>query len=141
STLLGFEQQKLLAGAVIVSPFLPLLFMGEEYAEPNPFLYFVSHTDPELVEAVRKGRKAEFEAFHAQGEAPDPQSEETFERSKLQWALRSEEPHATMLRYYKALLALRKSEPALKPDRNGLDVEMDEAAGVLTLSRKAATQR
>ncbi len=69
SQLVSLEMQKLMAGAVLVSPYLPMLFMGEEYAEPNPFLYFVSHTDPDLVEAVRKGRKAEFAAFHALGEA------------------------------------------------------------------------
>ena len=76
-----------MAAAVMVSPYLPMLFMGEEWSEPHPFLYFVSHTDPDLAEAVRKGRKAEFEAFHAAGEAPDPMAAETFEDSKLQWNL------------------------------------------------------
>src|SRR3954452_14052560 len=87
STLVSFEMQKLMAAVVMVSPSLPMLFMGEEYSEPHPFLYFVCHTDPELAEAVRKGRKAEFAAFHAQGEAPDPVSKKTFEESKLQWDL------------------------------------------------------
>ena len=142
STLVSFEMQKLMAAAVIISPFLPLLFMGEEWAEPNPFLYFVSHTDPELQEAVRKGRKEEFASFHAQGEAPDPQAEETFERSKLQWNLLAEEPHAIMLRYYKALLALRKSAPALKlPNRSGVTVTADEATGILTLTRQGGSQQ
>lgn len=141
STLVSFEMQKLLAAAVLVAPFVPMLFMGEEYAEPAPFLYFTSHTDPELAEAVRKGRKAEFEAFHAEGEAPDPQSEETFLRSKLQWDLVAKEPHSTMLRYYKELIALRKREPALSiPDRNGIDVSYDKAKQTLTLRRSQATQ-
>src|SRR5919107_136884 len=75
STLLSFEKQKLLAASVILSPYLPMLFMGEEWSEPNPFLYFVSHTDPELAEAVRKGRREEFKAFHEdsdENEVPDP---------------------------------------------------------------------
>jgi maltooligosyltrehalose trehalohydrolase len=139
SQLLSFRMQKLLAAAVVLSPFLPLLFMGEEYAETNPFLYFVSHTDPGLAEAVRKGRHAEFAAFHAQGEAPDPQAEETFARSKLQWRLTEQEPHATMLRYYKALLRLRKAQPALKnPDRGGSTATVDNGANMLMLSRRAA---
>lgn len=138
--LVSFEMQKLLAGAVMVSPFLPMLFMGEEYAEPNPFLYFVSHTDPELAEAVRKGRKEEFAAFHAQGEAPDPMAVETFERSKLQWDILEREPHATMLRYYKALIHLRKTEPCLKPDRSGVIVDADENKKVIALCRKQYAQ-
>jgi len=136
STLLSFEKQKLLAGAVMVAPYLPMLFMGEEYSEPAPFLYFVSHTDPALVEAVRKGRKSEFSAFHAQGEAPDPQSEETFLQSKLQWKLLKKEPHQTMLRYYKALITLRKTNPVLSSlNRKNLDVRIEEQQQVLMLHR------
>ena len=72
SQLVSFDMQKLMAGAVLVSPYLPMLFMGEECSEPHPFLYFVSHTDPDLAEAVRKGRKAEFAAFHAVAKHPIP---------------------------------------------------------------------
>jgi maltooligosyltrehalose trehalohydrolase len=90
------------------------------------FQYFVSHTDPELAEAVRKGRKAEFAAFHEEGEAPDPMSVETFNNSKLQWHLINEEPHATMLKFYKKIISIRKSEPALNNcDRNNLEVEYE----------------
>jgi maltooligosyltrehalose trehalohydrolase len=136
SQLVSFEMQKLLAGAVIVSPYLPMLWMGEEYSEPNPFLYFVSHTDPDLVEAVRKGRKAEFAAFHALGEAPDPQDEETFRQSKLQWHLLEQDPHQTMLRWYQALLSLRKERPALSNlDRKQLDVSQNEDQQTLLLHR------
>jgi len=113
SQLVSFEMQKLLAGAVLVSPFLPMLFMGEEWAESHPFLYFVSHTDPELAEAVRKGRKEEFAAFHTLGEAPDPVAEDTFLQSKLQWQLLEAEPHKTLWQYYKELIQLRKQIPAL----------------------------
>lgn len=136
STLVSFEMQKLLAGAVLVSPFLPLLFMGEEYGEPNPFLYFVSHTDKALAEAVCKGRKEEFAEFHAQGEAPDPGAEETFLRSKLQWDLLKQEPHQTLFRYYQTLLRLRRENTVLfQPDRGNLVVEADEKKNCLWLSR------
>jgi len=114
SQLVSFEMQKLMAGAVMVSPYLPMLWMGEEYGELHPFQYFVSHTDPELAETVRKGRKAEFAAFHAQGEAPNPGSEKTFNNSKLQWDLPQQEPHSTMLRWYKTLLQLRREQPVMR---------------------------
>jgi maltooligosyltrehalose trehalohydrolase len=136
STLTSFDMQKLLAGAVVASPYLPMLWMGEEYGEPHPFLYFVSHTDPELAEAVRKGRKAEFAAFHAQGEAPDPMAEETFRESKLQWDLVHVEPHQTLFRWYQTLIRLRKEIPALRHlNRQNLKVEADEATKTLVLHR------
>ena len=136
SQLFSFEMQKLMAGAVMVSPFLPMLFMGEEYSETHPFLYFVSHTDPELAEAVRKGRKAEFAAFHAEGEAPDPMDNASFTGSKLQWELIDQEPHATMLCYYKALITARKQLPALHHlNRQHLIVSADEKTQTLILHR------
>src|SRR5436853_3841728 len=81
--LVGVEQLKLAAAVVLLSPFLPLLFMGEEYGETAPFQYFVSHSDPALIEAVRRGRKSEFAAFGWSAEPPDPQDEGTFARSRL----------------------------------------------------------
>ncbi|GAA4330117.1 malto-oligosyltrehalose trehalohydrolase [Flaviaesturariibacter amylovorans] len=141
SSLVSVEMQKLMAGAVLLSPFLPMLWMGEEWGETAPFQYFVSHTDAELAEAVRQGRKKEFAAFHAEGEAPDPVSEETFNRSKLQWALRNQEPHATMLRFYQTLIGLRKSLPALRtPDRSTVQAEADEEHKLLTLHRQGGGQ-
>jgi maltooligosyltrehalose trehalohydrolase len=113
STLTDFESLKLAAGAVILSPFLPLLFMGEEYGETAPFLYFVSHSDPELIQAVREGRKEEFAAFGWKEEPPDPQAEETFERSRLRQELAAEGRHARLYDFYKELIRLRKSAPAL----------------------------
>lgn len=136
SVLHSFEMQKLMAGAALLSPFLPMLFMGEEWSEPNPFLYFVSHTNPELAEAVRKGRKAEFAAFHAEGEAPDPVATETFEASKLQWNLLEQEPHQTMFRYYQALIRLRTEHPALKnPDRKAVQAYALKEQNSLVLQR------
>jgi len=136
SQLFSFEMQKLMAAATLTAPYLPMLFMGEEYSEPNPFLYFVSHTDPELAEAVRKGRKAEFAAFHAEGEAPDPMDEQTFAQSKMQWGLIDSGKHQTMLSYYKKLIALRKQLPALKNlNRKQLKVEVDKNTQTLILHR------
>ncbi len=77
-----------------------MLFMGEEWGEKAPFLYFTSHTDEELVKNVREGRKKEFSYFNFSGEFPDPQSEETFQKSTLRW--NTDEPqHAAMLAFYK----------------------------------------
>src|SRR5690606_11120944 len=82
SKLVSFEMLKLSVGTLLMSPYVPMLFMGEEYGEDQPFLYFVSHTDPELVKAVQEGRRNEFKSFEWGDDVPDPQAEETFNRSK-----------------------------------------------------------
>jgi maltooligosyltrehalose trehalohydrolase len=136
SQLFSFEMQKLMVAAVMVSPFLPMLFMGEEYGEESPFLYFVSHTDSKLIEGVRKGRREEFEAFHAEGEAPDPQAEDTYIRSRLNWDLLSREPHQLLLTYYKALILLRKRHPALlSPDRKSCQAAIHDFSGIVAVYR------
>jgi maltooligosyltrehalose trehalohydrolase len=123
STLVSFEALKLAAGLVLLSPYIPLLFMGEEYGEDQPFFYFVNHSDAELIEAVRKGRKEEFEAFEWQGDPADPQSAETFLKSKIRWEKRNEGRHKVLLDYYKNLIKLRRDIPALSNlDKNSLDV-------------------
>ncbi len=125
-----------MAEAVLVSPYIPLLFMGEEWGETNPFLYFVSHTEPELAEAVRKGRQAEFASFHTDSEVPDPMDENTFLRSKLQWDLLNQPPHQTLFRYYQTLIALRRQQPALRHlDREQLEVLHNDRQPVLALHR------
>ncbi len=116
TSLVDFESLKLAACSVLLSPYLPLLFMGEEYAEPAPFQYFVSHGDAALVEAVRVGRKEEFSRFGWKGEVPDPQSEETFARCQLNWNLRNEGQHKAMLALYVELMRLRRTLPCLKPN-------------------------
>lgn len=141
SQLFSFEMQKLMAATVLVSPYLPLLFMGEEWSAKSPFQYFVSHSDPELVEAVRKGRKAEFADFHAKGEAPDPQSEETFNNSKLNWNELKHDDSQKMFDYYKTLIALRKQMPALSNlDRNNSSVAIMASQQILVLERKYQEQ-
>jgi maltooligosyltrehalose trehalohydrolase len=115
ASLVSPARLKLAVAVVLLSPYLPLLFMGEEYGETAPFLYFISHTDPNLVKAVRQGRKEEFAAFMAQGgEPPDPAAAETFERSKLNWQLAQHAWHADLRGFYKELIALRKTVPALR---------------------------
>lgn len=113
SNLVPFEALKLVAGTILLSPYIPMLFMGEEYGEKNPFQYFVSHTDPDLVEAVRKGRKTEFKDFQNAGDTPDPQSEETFKRSQLSWKTNNQVSGA-LLAFYKRLIQVRKERPVFE---------------------------
>ncbi len=113
AVLVDKERLKLAAGLTLLSPYIPLLFMGEEYGETAPFLYFVSHGDPELVEAVRKGRREEFSKFTWQGEVPDPQAESTLERSRLDQELARKPAGGMMLALYKRLIHLRKERQAL----------------------------
>ena len=108
SSLVNFESLKLAAAANLLSPFVPLLFMGEEYGETAPFLYFTSHTDPDLAEAVRRGRSEEFRSFGWKGQIPDPQAESTFLSSRLKHALAQEEPHRTLLRFHQMLMRFRR---------------------------------
>jgi maltooligosyltrehalose trehalohydrolase len=112
--LVDFESLKLAAAAVLLSPFLPLLFMGEEYGERAPFLFFVDHSAPELIEAVRRGRKEEFAPFAWQGQPPDPQDAGTFLRSKLNHQLRGQQHHAVLHSFYAELLRLRRQSAALR---------------------------
>ena len=138
SSLVSFEALKLAAGCVILSPYLPLLFMGEEYGETAPFLYFVSHSDPNLIEAVRNGRKEEFSAFGWEGEPPDPQDEGTFLASELHWEELTKGTHETLLRFYKQLIALRTRTPALfELERERTEVRHCAAEKVLTMRRRS----
>ncbi len=111
--LVPFDALKVAAAAVILSPFTPMLFMGEEYGEPAPFQFFTSHGDANLIEAVRKGRREEFADFAWQGEVPDPQDETTFTRCKLNHKLAGQGRHKVLRDYYRELLQLRKSLPVL----------------------------
>jgi len=113
SSLVPWKGLKLAAGVVLLSPFIPLLFMGEEYGEKAPFLYFVSHSDPGLIEAVRQGRREEFSAFQWRGDPPDPQAEESFLKCKLNRALRQKGTHRVLWDFYKELIRLRQTFPPL----------------------------
>jgi maltooligosyltrehalose trehalohydrolase len=108
SVLLDFSRLKLAAASILLAPYIPMLFMGEEYADETPFHYFVSFSDPELIQAVRHGRKEELGRFLAGGEPEDPAAEDTYHHSVLQWHRRNEGRHAIMLRWHKALLDVRR---------------------------------
>jgi maltooligosyltrehalose trehalohydrolase len=136
--LLSWEQVKLSAGALLLSPYVPLLFMGQEYGETAPFLYFVSHSDAGLIEAVRSGRQHEFRAFAWQGTPPDPQDEATFYRSRLNHSLLDEERNRVLHSFYRTLLELRKTEPSLRAlTRIGLEVSCLENQSVLLIQRQS----
>lgn len=135
--LLDLESQKLAAASVLLSPFLPLLFMGEEYGETAPFLYFVNHGDAALIEAVRRGRTEEFAAFGWQGEVPDPQAEATFERSRIDIGLHQQGQHHLLFGFYRRLIALRKNSPCLGvASRQSCTVTQAGVNPVLVLTRE-----
>ncbi|MBI4565880.1 MAG: malto-oligosyltrehalose trehalohydrolase [Planctomycetes bacterium] len=138
----SFEGLKLAAAATILSPYVPLLFMGEEYGETAPFCYFVSHSDAGLVEAVRRGRKEEFARFGWSAEPPDPFDEATFRRCVLDARLRDREPNRAMRDFYRELIRLRGSEPALSVlSRDRVSAAAYEPERVLVVRRGAGSSQ
>jgi maltooligosyltrehalose trehalohydrolase len=136
TTLVSPQKVRLAAAAMIFAPFLPMLFMGEEYGETAPFQYFTSHGDPELIEAVRKGRHEEFDDFVWQGQPPDPHDEETFTRSRLNWTLLHHGEHAALRELYRLLLATRRETPALRSlDLKSVAARADDDKQVLLVRR------
>ena len=139
SSLIPREALKVAAAACLLSPNLPLLFMGEEYGETAPFQYFTDHRDPDLAEAVREGRKAEFSSFAWAGEVPDPQDPATFERSLVHPGSQAQGNDVQLLRWYQRLINLRKSLPALgaaQPGQQEHLVWVEEMEQVLFLHRR-----
>ena len=133
---------RLAAATLLWSPFVPLLFMGEEYGERAPFQYFVSHSDPALVAAVRQGRRKEFAAFAWQGEVPDPQDEATFQRSKLDWGLQAEPAHGQLREFYRECLHARAGLAALAgAEKETMEVCAWEREQVLLACYRAPRQR
>jgi maltooligosyltrehalose trehalohydrolase len=136
SKLVSFEKMKLAAALYLLSPFVPLVFMGEEYGETAPFTYFTSHSESALIEAVRKGRREEFAAFRWQGEIPDPQDEATFKSACLNHHLRHESEHKKLFACYQELIRLRKEVPALRNlDKKAMKVTGYEKEKILFLHR------
>jgi maltooligosyltrehalose trehalohydrolase len=128
---------KIAAALVLTAPFIPTLFQGEEWGATSPFLYFTDHDDPELARNVTEGRRREFAAFGWNPEEiPDPQAVETFERSKLNWTERDEEPHAGLLAWHRRLIELRREIPALSDGRlDRVGVNFDEEGKWLVVRR------
>jgi maltooligosyltrehalose trehalohydrolase len=134
TTHLSFEGLKLIAATVLLAPQVPLLFMGEEYGETNPFQYFISHTDAELVTLVREGRKKEFSYFNWEGEVPDPYAQGTFDQCKLSWNF-SAKTRTVLLSYYKYLIAFRKKRLAMQ-GRKSENLDVFEVPGHNALAIK-----
>jgi maltooligosyltrehalose trehalohydrolase len=139
---LSLPQLQLAAATVLLSPYLPLCFMGEEYAETAPFPYFISHGDPELVAAVRQGRAKEFAQFLRQGQPPDPQSETTFLSAKLDPEVRHQGKQRALFVFYRELIRLRKEcAPLARLSREGMRIVACEEEGVLAVLRSAANDQ
>jgi maltooligosyltrehalose trehalohydrolase len=139
STLISFERQKLAAAVLLCAPNLPMLFMGQEYGETAPFLFFTSHSDPELAEAVRRGRAEEFATFTWNRECADPQDERTFLQSKLDWALTQRPQHSALLTLHRDLLQLRRDSSCLRCCRKDLTgVDASESELWLSIERRDA---
>jgi maltooligosyltrehalose trehalohydrolase len=137
SGLVPFEALKLAAGVIMLSPNLPLLFMGEEYGETAPFPYFVSHSDPALVDAVRRGRRAEFASFGWEGHPPDPQAEETFRSARLDPERRQAPgPHRHLWEFHRRLITLRRDSPVFaSSDASHLEVSRVGSRRIGTMRR------
>jgi maltooligosyltrehalose trehalohydrolase len=139
-SLLSPPAQRLAASLLLLSPHVPMIFMGDEYGEKNPFQFFCSFCDEQLIEAVRKGRTAEFAAFNWQGDVPDPHSEKTFANSRLSWSWPEGSVHGGIRQLYRDLLAARKQWPAMKDfvNRRAQLLYAQTGAGVLELTRGAS---
>ena len=131
STIISPAKLRLAAAVTILSPFIPMLFMGEEYGETAPFQYFTSHDDADLIEAVRKGRLEEFDDFEWHGEPPDPHDEGTFNRSKL-----SRIELEGIRDLYRELLRLRRETAGLRPlDLDAVETHADDERRTLLVKR------
>ncbi len=137
AALMSDGRLRVAAALLLTSPFVPLLFQGEEWGASTPFQYFTSHADPELGRAVSEGRRSEFSTFGwAPEDVPDPQDAATFDRSRLDWAELGKERHASLLAWYQELIALRRRVPALTDPRLGhVHTDCDADLGWLVIRR------
>jgi maltooligosyltrehalose trehalohydrolase len=135
--LMSLGKLKIGTALVLTSPFVPMLFQGEEWGASAPFFYFTDYQEPELANAVREGRCKEFATFGWKPEdTADPQARETFEKSKLDWDEISKSPHAEILDWHKKLIRLRRSESDLSDGNlNCVCVNFDEENRWLILER------
>ncbi|MDX2096895.1 MAG: malto-oligosyltrehalose trehalohydrolase [Leptolyngbyaceae cyanobacterium bins.59] len=139
---LSFEALKLAAGAIFLSPSLPMLFMGEEYGEDVPFTYFISHSQPDLIRMVQEGRKKEGEAFHYECDPQDPQAIETYLICKLHWEKRQQGSYQVLLNFHRHLIQLRQSHPALLNwERDSIQASGDEEKKLIILQRSGGNSQ
>jgi maltooligosyltrehalose trehalohydrolase len=142
--LLGPDALRAAAATVLLGPFTPMLFMGEEWGATTPFLYFTDHRDPSLARGVSRGRRAEFASFGWRPEdVPDPQDPATFARSRLDWGEPEGQPHASLLDWHRGLLRIRRERPELRAAPwsangegfDGVECDVDAAARTLVMRR------
>ncbi|MFO7929001.1 MAG: malto-oligosyltrehalose trehalohydrolase [Candidatus Humimicrobiaceae bacterium] len=134
--LVPFEALKVSAALVLLSPYIPLIFMGEEYAEENPFLYFTSHQDKKLAESVTEGRKEEFSGFSWENQPPNPQELQTFLNSKLDYSKLRKKKHKVVADYYREVIGLRRADPILrKPGNKNIKVDIEEEKKTMVIER------
>lgn len=137
--LIGLDAAKVSVGLLLTAPYIPMLFMGEEWATSSPFLYFADHEDEEMRRSVADGRKREFASFGFEGDVPNPEDQATFEASKLNWDEQNDGKHAEMLAWVKALIKLRRSRVCLNDgDMHRLHVSSDEERRTLVMARDEA---
>ena len=137
SRLAGVRRSQAAAAIMLTTPYVPLLFMGEEWAATTPFLYFTDHTDPALARAVSEGRRYDFAAFgwHAE-DVPDPQDPATFAASRLDWSELDRSPHRETFEWYRSLLRLRRDVAAIREvSRKETGVALDAGAGWISIVR------
>jgi maltooligosyltrehalose trehalohydrolase len=138
ASLVPMERLRLAAALVLLSPYVPLLFMGEEYGETSPFLYFASHDDPEVVAAVREGRRREFADLAWSEEIPDPQSPDTFLRSRLVRERARRRDRRPLHALYRRLMRLRREERVLRPGVADVTVHGGDDRSWVALELQAA---
>jgi maltooligosyltrehalose trehalohydrolase len=141
SHLLSPGRTRLSAALLLTSPFVPLLFQGEEWGASSPFQYFTDHQDPELARAVSEGRRAEHASVVGDASSiPDPQDPATMRRSVLDWIERERSPHREVLQWYRSLIALRHELPELTDGRRDLlEVMVEEETGLIVVKRGRVT--
>jgi maltooligosyltrehalose trehalohydrolase len=137
--LVDFDRLKVAAACLLLAPYVPMLFMGEEYGDESPFYYFVSHSNPKLIKAVQKGRQEEFAAFGFDVEPPDPQNESTFNDCKLKWRKRKDGKHALLLQWHHVLIGMRQQHLALQ-NFNKADLQVEtKGERLLIMHRQSAS--
>ena len=137
--LVGLDAVKVSIGLLLTAPYVPMLFMGEEWATSSPFLYFADHEDEEMRRSVAEGRKREFAAFGFDEDVPNPEDEKTYEMSKLNWQEQDQGTHAEMLAWVKALIKLRRQTVSLNDgDMHRLRVSTDDERQTLVMERDEA---
>jgi len=137
SQLVSVDRLRIAATLLLTAPFVPLLFQGEEWGAGTPFCYFTDFGDPKLGKAVYEGRCREGSSFGWKREdIPDPQDRETFLRSKLDWSELEREPHASLLKWHRDLILLRRAAASLREDRlDRVHVRFDEDKRWLLVER------